>query len=33
MTHLGVAPADSGPVPPATPGGPFLADGPCAKVW
>ena len=33
MTHLGVAPADGGAVAPAAPGGPFLAQGPCAKVW
>ena len=33
MTHLGVAPADAGAAPPVTPVRPFLAEGPCAKVW
>ncbi len=33
MTHLGVAPADAGPDDPAAPAAPFLAEGPCAKVW
>ena len=33
MTHLGVAPADAGPESPTAPTAPFLAEGPCAKVW
>jgi anti-sigma-K factor RskA len=33
MTHLGVAPAGSGPDAPSSPARPFLAEGPCAKVW
>jgi anti-sigma-K factor RskA len=33
MTHLGVTPADAGQAAPPGPGHPFLAQGPCAKVW
>ena len=31
MTHLGVSPVDASAV--AVPARPFLAEGPCAKVW
>ena len=33
MTHLGVSATDAGPTAPTAPGAPFLAQGPCAKVW
>jgi anti-sigma-K factor RskA len=33
MTHLGVSATEAGAAVPAPPAGPFLAQGPCAKVW